>query len=31
VVDNFNLEAPKTKLLAEKVKAMGLESVLIIP
>jgi large subunit ribosomal protein L4 len=30
VVDGFNLEAPKTKLLAEKVKAMGLESVLII-
>jgi large subunit ribosomal protein L4 len=30
VVDDFNLEAPKTKLLAEKVKAMGLESVLII-
>jgi len=30
VVDSFNLEAPKTKLLAEKVKAMGLDSVLII-
>ena len=30
VVDNFNLEAPKTKLLAEKIKAMGLDSVLII-
>ncbi|MEI7532415.1 MAG: 50S ribosomal protein L4 [Betaproteobacteria bacterium] len=30
VVDNFNLDSPKTKLLAEKVKAMGLESVLII-
>jgi len=30
VVDDFNLEAPKTKLLAAKVKAMGLESVLII-
>ena len=30
VVDDFNLDAPKTKLLAEKVKAMGLESVLII-
>jgi len=30
VVDQFNLDAPKTKLLAEKVKGMGLESVLII-
>jgi len=30
VVDDFNLDAPKTKLLDEKVKAMGLESVLII-
>ena len=30
VVDQFNLHAPKTKLLAEKVKGMGLESVLII-
>jgi len=30
VVDDFNLDAPKTKLLAAKVKAMGLESVLII-
>ena len=30
MVDDFNLDAPKTKLLAEKVKAMGLESVLII-
>ena len=30
VVDDFNLDATKTKLLAEKVKAMGLESVLII-
>ena len=30
VVDEFSLEAPKTKLLAEKFKAMGLESVLII-
>jgi large subunit ribosomal protein L4 len=30
VVDDFNLDAPKTKLLAEKVKAMDLESVLII-
>lgn len=30
VVDDIALEAPKTKLLAEKFKAMGLESVLII-
>ena len=30
VVDKFSLDAPKTKLLAEKVKGMGLESVLII-
>ena len=30
MVDQFNLDAPKTKLLAEKVKGMGLESVLII-
>jgi len=30
VVDQFSLDAPKTKLLAEKVKGMGLESVLII-
>ena len=30
VVDQFSLDAPKTKLLAEKVKSMGLESVLII-
>ena len=30
VVDQFNLDAPKTKLLAEKVTGMGLESVLII-
>jgi len=30
VVDDFNLDAPKTKLLAEKVKALGLESVLLI-
>ena len=26
VVDQFNLDAPKTKVLAEKVKAMGLDS-----
>ena len=30
VVDQISLDAPKTKLLAEKVKGMGLESVLII-
>ena len=30
IVESFSVDAPKTKLLAEKVKAMGLESVLII-
>src|SRR5690606_40081022 len=30
VVDSFELEAPKTKLAATKLKEMGLESVLII-
>ena len=30
VVDTFTLDAPKTKLLAQKVKGMGLENVLII-
>ena len=30
VVDGFSLDAPKTKLLAQKIKAMGLESVLLI-
>jgi len=30
VVESFSLDAPKTKLLAEKVKGMGLDSVLII-
>lgn len=30
VVDGFTVEAPKTKLLAEKLKGMGLESVLVI-
>jgi large subunit ribosomal protein L4 len=30
VVDSFTLDAPKTKLLAQKVKGMGLENVLII-
>ena len=30
VVDSLTIEAPKTKLLAAKFKAMGLESVLVI-
>ena len=30
VVETFDVEAPKTKLLADKLKAMGLESALII-
>jgi large subunit ribosomal protein L4 len=30
VIDGLSVESPKTKLLAEKLKAMGLESVLII-
>jgi len=30
VVDEFKLEAPKTKLLATKVKSMGLEGALVI-
>lgn len=30
VVDNFVLDAPKTKLAADKLKSMGLQSVLII-
>lgn len=30
VVEDMSLEAPKTKLLADKFKAMGLESVLVI-
>jgi large subunit ribosomal protein L4 len=30
VVDNFSIDAPKTKLLAQKLKGMGLEDVLII-
>ena len=30
VVENLSVEAPKTKLLADKIKAMGLESVLLI-
>lgn len=30
VVEHFSIEAPKTKMLASKFKAMGLESVLVI-
>ena len=30
IVDEFVLEAPKTKLLSQKLKGMGLESVLLI-
>ncbi|CUA95258.1 50S ribosomal protein L4 [Thiomonas bhubaneswarensis] len=30
VVDSFTVDAPKTKLVAEKCKAMGLDSVMII-
>ena len=30
VVDNFSVEAPKTKLVAQKLKGMGLDSVLVI-
>jgi large subunit ribosomal protein L4 len=30
VVDQFTLDAPKTKLLAQKVKAMGFEGVLVL-
>jgi large subunit ribosomal protein L4 len=30
VVENFSVEAPKTKLLADKFKALGMESVLVI-
>jgi large subunit ribosomal protein L4 len=30
VVDQFKVDAPKTKLLAQKVKAMGLEGVLVL-
>ena len=30
VVENFTLEAPKTRLLAQKLKGMGLDKVLII-
>jgi large subunit ribosomal protein L4 len=30
VVDSFTVEAPKTKLLAQKVKSMGFDNVLIV-
>lgn len=30
VVENFSVDAPKTKLVASKLKAMGLDSVLVI-
>ena len=30
VVDSFTLDAPKTKLLAQKIKSMGFENVLIV-
>jgi large subunit ribosomal protein L4 len=30
VVENFSVDAPKTKLLAEKLRAMGMESALVI-
>ncbi len=30
VVENFAIDAPKTKLVAQKLKGMGLESVLVI-
>jgi large subunit ribosomal protein L4 len=30
VVENFKLDQPKTKLLAQKVKSMGFEGVLVI-
>lgn len=30
VIDNFSVESPKTKALAQKIKGMGLESVLVI-
>lgn len=30
VVESFSVEAPKTKLLSQKLKGMGLESVLVI-
>lgn len=30
VIENLSLEAPKTKILSQKLKAMGLDSVLVI-
>jgi len=30
VVDSFNVEAPKTKLLVQKLKGMGFDDVMII-
>ncbi len=30
VIENFSVEAPKTKLLAQKLKGMGLDSVLLV-
>ncbi len=30
IVDSFSIEAPKTRLLSQKLKGMGLESVLVI-
>lgn len=30
VVENFSVEAPKTRLVAQKLKAMGLDSVLVV-
>ncbi|NCX73535.1 MAG: 50S ribosomal protein L4, partial [Betaproteobacteria bacterium] len=30
VIDDFSVDAPKTKLLAQKLKVMGLDSVLVI-
>lgn len=30
VVDSFSVDSPKTRLLAQKIKGMGLESVLVI-
>lgn len=30
IVENFSVDAPKTRLLSQKLKAMGLESVLLI-
>jgi large subunit ribosomal protein L4 len=30
VVDDFKVDAPKTKLLAQKVKAMGFDEVLVL-